>query len=81
MIMIYCLLILVKSILTLVLKMWILLLCKKNYNTVFTSPLDKHASLKIDYVVPCDLQPWMTEEIMSAGRETGKGSGSGENSG
>ena len=31
-----------------------------NYNTVFTSLLDKHA-------------PWMTEEIMSARREKRKG--------
>ena len=48
-----------------------------NYNTVFTSLLDKHAPLKTDYVVPRDVQPWMTEEIMSARR----GSGSGENIG
>ena len=39
-----------------------------NYNTVFTSLLDKHAPLKTDYVVPRDVQLWMTEEIMSAGR-------------
>ena len=32
-----------------------------NYNTVFTSLLDKHAPLKTDYVVPRDVQPWMTE--------------------
>ena len=44
-----------------------------NYNTVFTSLLDKHAPLKTDYVVPRDVQPWMTEEIMSARREKRKG--------
>ena len=43
-----------------------------NYNTVFTSLLDKHAPLKTDYVVPRDVQPWMTEEIMSAIREKHK---------
>ena len=43
-----------------------------NYNTVFTSLLDKHAPLKTDYVVPRDVQPWMTEEIMSARREKRK---------
>ena len=37
-----------------------------NYNTVFTSLLDKHAPLKTDYVLSPDVQPWMTEEIMSA---------------
>ena len=53
-----------------------------NYNTVFTSLLDKHAPFKTDYVVPCDVQPWMTEERMSARRESVKGmSGSGENLG
>ena len=44
-----------------------------NYNTVFTSLLDKYAPLKTDYVVPRDVQPWMTEEIMSARREKRKG--------
>ena len=44
-----------------------------NYNTVFTSLLDNHALLKTDYVVPRDVQPWMTEEIMSARREKRKG--------
>ena len=44
-----------------------------NYNTVFTSLLDKHAPLKTDYVVPRDVQPWMTEEIMSTRREKRKG--------
>ena len=44
-----------------------------NYNTVFTSLLDKHSPLKTDYVVPRDVQPWMTEEIMSARREKRKG--------
>ena len=44
------------------------------YNTVFTSLLDKHAPLKTDYVVPRDVQPWMTEEIMSAGRGSVMGS-------
>ena len=44
-----------------------------NYNTVFTSLLDKHAPLKIDYVVPRDVQSWMTDEIMSARREKRKG--------
>ena len=44
-----------------------------NYNTVFTSLLDKHALLTMDYVVPHDVQPWMTEEIMSARREKRKG--------
>ena len=43
-----------------------------NYNTVFTSLLDKHAPLKTDYVVPRDVQPWMTEE-KSARRESVKG--------
>ena len=43
-----------------------------NYNTVFTSLLDKHAPLKTDYVVPRDVQPWMTEEVMSARREKRK---------
>ena len=38
-----------------------------------TSLLDKHAPLKTDYVVPRDVQPWMTEEIMSARREKRKG--------
>ena len=41
------------------------------YNTVFTSLLDTHAPLKTDYVVPRDVQPWMTEE-MSARREKRK---------
>ena len=44
-----------------------------NYNTVFTPLLDKYAPLKTDYVVPRDVQPWMTEEIMSARREKRKG--------
>ena len=44
-----------------------------NYNTVFTSLLDKHAPLKTDYVVPRDVLPWVTEEIMSARREKRKG--------
>ena len=35
--------------------------------------MDKHALLKTDYVVPCDVQPWMTEEIMFARREKCKG--------
>ena len=39
----------------------------------FTSLLDKHAPLKTDYVVPRDVQPWMTEEIMSARRQKRKG--------
>ena len=39
-----------------------------NYNTVFISLLDKHAPLKSDCVVPRDVQPWITEEIMSARR-------------
>ena len=43
-----------------------------NYNTFF-SLLDKHAPLKTDYVVPRDVQPWITEEIMSARREKPKG--------
>ena len=33
----------------------------------------KHAPLKTDYVVPRDVQPWMTEEIMSARKEKRKG--------
>ena len=52
-----------------------------NYNTDFTSLLDKHAPLKTDYVVPRDFQPLMTEEIMSARRECVKGNGSAENLG
>ena len=44
-----------------------------NYNSVFTSLLDKHVPLKTDYVVPRDLHPWMPEEIMSARREKRKG--------
>ena len=44
-----------------------------NYNTVFTSLLDKHAPLKTDYIVHRDTQSWMTEEIMSARREKRKG--------
>ena len=48
-----------------------------NYTTVFTSLLDKHAPLNTDYVVPRDVQPW----IISAIRESVKGSGSGENLG
>ena len=44
-----------------------------NYKTVFTSLLDKYAPLKTDYVVHRDVQPWMTEEIMSARREKRKG--------
>ena len=44
-----------------------------NYNTVFTSLLDKHAPLETDYVVPRDVQPWVTEEIISARREKRKG--------
>ena len=35
--------------------------------------MDKHAPLKTDYVVPRDVPPWMTEEIMSARREKRKG--------
>ena len=42
-------------------------------DNVFTSLLDKHAPLKTDYVVPRDVQPWMTGEIMSARREKRKG--------
>ena len=52
-----------------------------NYNTVFTSLLDKHAPLKTDYVVPRDVQPWMTEDIMSARREKHKGEWIGRNLG
>ena len=44
-----------------------------NYNTVLISLFDKHAQLITDYVVPRDVQPWMTEEIMSARREKRKG--------
>ena len=44
-----------------------------NYNTVFTSLLDKHAPLKTDYVIPRDEQPLMNEEIMFARREKRKG--------
>ena len=43
-----------------------------NYNTVFTSLLDTHAPLNTDYVVPRDVQPWVTEEIVSARREKRK---------
>ena len=44
-----------------------------NYNIIFTSLLDKRALLKTDYVEPRDVQPLMTEEIMSARREKRKG--------
>ena len=44
-----------------------------NDNTVFTSLLDKHAPLKTDYVVHRDVQPWLTDEIMSARMEIRKG--------
>ena len=39
----------------------------------FTSLLDKHAPLKTDHSVPRDVQPWMTEEIMSARGEKRNG--------
>ena len=45
----------------------------ENLYTVFISLLDKNAPLNTDYVVPRDVQPWMTEEIMSARREKCKG--------
>ena len=65
--MIYCLLILVNLIFTMILKKIVSIV--DNYNTVLTSLLDKHAPLKTDYVVLRDFQPLMTEEIMSARRE------------
>ena len=57
--MIYCLLILVKSILTLILKIVILLL---TIITLFYFTIDQHAPLKTDYVVPHDVQPRITGE-------------------
>ena len=63
---------LVKSIL--IIKMLILLLTVKKLFLLHY----KHAPLKTDNIVPCDVQPWMTEEIMSARKESVTGSGSGE---
>ena len=43
-----------------------------NYNSAFSSLLDTHAPLKNDHVVSRDLQPWMSEEILSVKREKRK---------
>ena len=43
-----------------------------NYNSAFSSLLDTHAPLKSEYVTSRDLQPWMSEEILSVKREKRK---------
>ena len=43
-----------------------------NYNSAFSSLLDTHAPLKNDHVVSRDIQPWMSEEILSVKREKRK---------
>ena len=43
-----------------------------NYNSAFSSLLDTHAPLKSEYVISRDLQPWMSEEILSVKREKRK---------
>ena len=43
-----------------------------NYDTVLASLLDLHAPLKTNNVICRDLQPWMSEEILSVKREKRK---------
>ena len=43
-----------------------------NYNTVLSSLLDSHAPLKPEYVTLRILQPWMSEEILSVKRRSGR---------
>ena len=45
-----------------------------NYNSAFSSLLDTHAQLKSEHVdvISRDLQPWMSEEILSVKREKRK---------
>ena len=43
-----------------------------NYDTVLASILDLHAPLKTNNVICRDLQPWMSEEILSVKREKRK---------
>ena len=44
----------------------------ENYNSVFSFLLDTHAPLEYDHVIIRDLQPWMSEEILSVKREKRK---------
>ena len=41
-------------------------------NSAFSSLLDTHASLKSEHVISRNLQPWMSEEILSVKREKRK---------
>ena len=43
-----------------------------NYDAALTSLLDLHAPLKTNTVACRDLQPWMSEEILSVKREKRK---------
>ena len=43
-----------------------------NYDTVLASLLDLHAPLKTNNVTCRDLQPWMSEKILSVKREKRK---------
>ena len=43
-----------------------------NYDAALTSLLHLHAPLKTNTVLCCDLQPWMSEEILSVKREKRK---------